>query len=281
LQQTNPIDVIKIRLQIQGEGKLHSDIKYKGFIQGIYRILLDEGFAGIYKGLTPSLLREGSYSTIRLGGYDLIKSFFEYEPSNTPLWLKFFSGLTSGAVGAALANPTDLIKVRMQAEAQLLPGQSPRYTNTWYAFKNIYQLEGIKGLYRGVSPTTQRAAILTASQLSSYDHVKYFLLKNTPLTEGILLHLSCSIIAGLVSAITTSPVDLIKTRIMNMKSKADGTTNIIYKNSWDCVIKTVQNEGLFGLYKGFFPNWIRIAPHTTVTFIVYEKFRELTGMRPV
>jgi len=63
---------------------------------------------------------------------------------------------------------------------------------------------------------------------------------------------------------------------MNMK-----TTGIIYKNSWDCLIKTVTNEGAFGLYKGFFPNWIRIAPHTTVTFIVYEKFRKWAGLSPV
>jgi len=273
--------VIKIRLQIQGEGTLQTEKKYKGFIQGIYRILVEEGFAGIYKGLTPSLMREGSYSTIRMGGYDLIKGFFPYEQNATPLWLKFASGLTSGAVGAAIANPTDLIKVRMQAEAQLLPGQSPRYANTLQAFRHIYRTEGIKGLYRGVNPTTQRAALLTASQLSSYDHVKYFLLRNTPLTEGGLLHFSCSIVAGLVSAITTSPVDLIKTRIMNMKGKAEGKATIIYKNSWDCLIKTIQHEGVFGLYKGFFPNWIRIAPHTTVTFLVYEKFRKWTGMRPV
>jgi len=153
-------------------------------------------------------MREGSYSTIRMGGYDLIKSFFPYKQSDTPLWLKFFSGLTSGAVGAAIANPTDLVKVRMQAEGKLLPGQQPRYKNTLQAFQNIYQTEGIKGLYRGVSPTTQRAAILTASQLSSYDHIKYFFLKNTSLSEGAPLHFTCSIFAGLISALTTSPVDV-------------------------------------------------------------------------
>ena len=70
-----------------------------------------------------------------------------------------------------------------------------------------------------------------------------------------------------------------------------------YKSSWDCVskvqnlvtkasiecffVQTFANEGPLGFYKGFFPNWFRIAPHTVVTMVVFEQFRKITGMRPV
>jgi hypothetical protein len=70
---------------------------------------------------------------------------------------------------------------------------------------------------RGVVPTTQRAIILTATQFSVYDEVKYLLLGHNLLEEGPAAHLVSSTLAGLAVATTTNPIDLIKSRIMNQK----------------------------------------------------------------
>jgi hypothetical protein len=68
----------------------------------------------------------------------------------------------------------------------------------------------------------QRAAILTASQLSSYDAFKHALLDRGWMSEGLLLHSVSSIFAGSVCAITTAPVDNVKTRLMNQTVDAAG-----------------------------------------------------------
>jgi len=279
---TNPIDVVKVRLQIQGEGLKRSTlptnaIKYKGFIRGGFAIFQEEGLRGLYRGITASLLREASYSSIRIAGYDLVKELFGHDPmnpGNTPFWKKAAAGLLSGAAGAALANPTDLVKVRMQAHQT---AGTSRYRNTFAAFVEIFRQEGVAGLYRGVGPTTQRAALLTAAQLASYDHIKQLLLRNTGLNEGILLHGICSVCSGFISAAVTTPVDVVKTRVMNQPTGL----NRVYRNALDCFIKTARNEGLYGLYKGFIPGWARIGPHTIVTMLCFEQFRRLMGMRPV
>lgn len=75
-------------------------------------------------------------------------------------------------------------------------GKGPRYTSTVAAFSSIYRSEGLAGLYRGVGPTTQRAAILTASQLASYDQAKHWIIQHGWLNEGIYAHLAASMIAG-------------------------------------------------------------------------------------
>ena len=49
----------------------------------------------------------------------------------------------------------------------------------------------------------------------------------------------------------------------------------------DAVKKCVQTEGIRGLYKGFLPNWMRIGPHTIVTFFVFEQLRNMVGIQPV
>ena len=105
----------------------------------------------------------------------------------------------SGAIGAAIANPTDLIKVRAQAAVNSNKGLMTYLTE-------ILQKEGFKGLYRGVGPNTQRAIVLTGSQLPSYDTAKHFLLSAGYFEEGILAHAVCSMIAGLVAATATSPI---------------------------------------------------------------------------
>ena len=72
-----------------------------------------------------SALREGVYSTIRLGLYEPFKEFFgEKDRSKTPLYKKIMSGALSGSIGSAIANPTDLVKIRLQAEGRLEPGRT-------------------------------------------------------------------------------------------------------------------------------------------------------------
>ena len=104
------------------------------------KICKEEGFkAAFTKGLTASLMREGSYSSIRLGTYETFKEMYgATDPNNTPLYKKLLAGGTSGSIGSCLANPTDLIKVRMQADVTK-PGSQPRYPNTLAAFSEIWR----------------------------------------------------------------------------------------------------------------------------------------------
>ena len=276
---TNPIDVIKVRMQLEGELKPHIPLYqryYKGFIRGAIRVLLDEGSKGWLKGVTASLMREFSYGGIRLGAYEPIKDLFgATDPAHTPLWKKIAAGGTSGMIGSAIANPTDLVKIRMQGCRQ-----GKRYTTTFHAFIEIYRTEGVRGLWRGVGPTVQRAMILTASQTSSYDHAKHTILNWDLMKEGLPLHIMSSITAGFVCAICTSPFDVIKTRIMNQESVVGGVGKV-YISMFDCLIKTLRIEGFSGLYKGFFPNWMRLGPHTIICFLIFERLRILFNIRPI
>lgn len=73
-----------------------------------------EGMRGLYKGITASWMRESIYSSLRLGLYEPFKRLLgATEHKHTPFYLKFVAGGMSGFIGSALANPTDLLKVRM------------------------------------------------------------------------------------------------------------------------------------------------------------------------
>ena len=172
-------------------------------------ITRNEGVRGLYKGITASWLRESIYSSLRLGLYEPFKVLLGApDPKNTPFWKKFLAGGMSGFIGSALANPTDLLKVRMQA------WQYEPHSLRWHIHE-VYTHHGILGFYRGLNATIIRAILLNATKLATYDHIKHALINYHIVKDGYLCHFISSIFAGICIAIVTSPVDILKTRLMN------------------------------------------------------------------
>eukprot|EP01112_Ceratiomyxa_fruticulosa_P016696 TRINITY_DN5086_c0_g1_i1.p1 TRINITY_DN5086_c0_g1~~TRINITY_DN5086_c0_g1_i1.p1 ORF type:complete len:317 (-),score=30.70 TRINITY_DN5086_c0_g1_i1:67-1017(-) len=282
----NPVEVVKIRLQIQGELSLVSERRYRGLLHGLWRVGNEEGVRGLYKGLTPALLREAVYASIRMGLYEPLKILFgETQQQQLPLYLKMACGAIAGGVGASIAAPTDVVKIQMQAEG---PNEIPRYRNTAHAYSEIWKKEGMHGLFRGVIPTAQRAAIISSCMLPVYDHTKHFIIdKGWASTDDLKAHFISGLMAGFCMAVVSSPIDVIKTRIMNQGMGGlrtlgkDNLSGIKYSGSIDCLIKTVRTEGPLALYKGFVPNVMRIGPHTTLSFLILEQLRSFFGVKTI
>ncbi len=71
-----------------------------------------------------------------------------------------------------------------------------------------------------------------------------------------------------------------KNRIMQQGVRTGGA-GVLYSSTLDCFWKTLRSEGPRGLYKGFIPVWMRIGPHTVITFFFYEQFRRALRIKPV
>ena len=116
----NGFDVTKVRMQNQPA----NNRKYTGLIPGMRLIFKEEGFAGLTKGIYPSILRELTYSSVRIGGYEPIRKFIASsfnngqvaENADTNPLIKFTAALLTGGMGSALCNPFDLAKTAFQAE---------------------------------------------------------------------------------------------------------------------------------------------------------------------
>lgn len=176
-----------------------------------------------------------------------------------------------------IASPADLIKVRMQADSHLVSqALPPRYSGLFDALQKIICDEGFLGLWKGVSPNVQRAFLVNMGELACYDHAKRFIIKNQICDDNLYGHTLSSIMSGLSATALSCPADVVKTRMMNQVSREDG--NVKYRNSYDCLVKTVRIEGLKALWKGFLPTWARLGPWQFVFWVSYEKFRQVAGL---
>jgi len=268
----NPMDVIKVRLQTQNQLQAVrlSAQPYAGLFSAGGRIFHEEGVRGLFKGITASMMREASYSSMRTGLYDYFKLLFAPNAKTKDdflLWQKIAAGASSGVIGASIANPTDLVKIRFQSYTPTNPNP---YRHTFQAFYRIWRQEGgFRALYRGVAPTSCRAAVLTGTQLSSYDHTKRLMLRSGYFADNASTHIIASIVCGLITTTATNPFDFVKTRIM-----ADTTR---YRSPLDCLVKSFRAEGPSCLFKGWLPNWLRLGPHFLVSLPLTEKIRRMLG----
>eukprot|EP00271_Cylindrocystis_brebissonii_P012819 TRINITY_DN32324_c0_g1_i1.p1 TRINITY_DN32324_c0_g1~~TRINITY_DN32324_c0_g1_i1.p1 ORF type:complete len:308 (-),score=48.49 TRINITY_DN32324_c0_g1_i1:722-1645(-) len=266
---TLPIDTAKVRLQLQGggggAGVPPAAAKYKGLIGTIGTIAKEEGPGALWKGLTPGLHRQILFGGLRIGLYEPVKSLYVGKDfqGDVPLYKKIAAGLTTGAIGIAIANPTDLVKVRLQSEGRLAPGTPRRYSGALNAYSTIVRQEGVGALWTGVGPNIARNAIVNAAELASYDQIKETLLA-VGLKDGVFCHLLSGLGAGFVAVCVGSPVDVVKSRVMGDHAK-------VYSGTVDCFVKTFRNEGIGAFYKGFIPNFGRLGSWNVIMFLTLEQ----------
>lgn len=254
-----PLDLIKNRMQLSGTRV--------STISVISSILKNEGILALYSGLSAGLLRQGTYTTTRLGIYTWLSEIASKD-SQPNFFMKALIGSTAGCVGAFVGTPAEVALIRMTADGRLPIAERRNYTNAFNALFRIAKEEGFLALWTGTVPTMGRAMVVNAAQLASYSQSKEMLLNTGYFVEGITLHFVSSMISGLITTAASMPVDIAKTRIQNMKI-VDGKPE--FKGAIDVIIKVCRNEGIFSLWKGFFPYYARLGPHTVLTFIFLEQ----------
>ncbi|SCU94654.1 LADA_0G10066g1_1 [Lachancea dasiensis] len=273
---TNPIELVKTRMQLQGEMTTHGQKIYKNPVQALGVIFKNEGVRGLQKGLSCAYIYQIGLNGSRLGFYEPIRALLNrtFYPALDPhkvqnVAVNVASGATSGIIGAIMGSPLFLIKTRMQSYSSAVKvGQQTHYTSIANGLSTIYRAEGIKGLFRGVDAAILRTGAGSSVQLPIYNTAKGFLLRNNMMKEGTGLHLVASTISGLGVGVVMNPWDVILTRVYNQKGN-------LYKGPLDCFIKTVRIEGIGALYKGFEAQIFRIAPHTVLCLTFMEQTMKL------
>ncbi|XP_047983255.1 mitochondrial substrate carrier family protein ucpB-like [Salvia hispanica] len=263
---THPLDLLKVRLQMQMVGQRGPLISMR---QVGINLVKNEGLRALYMGLTPGLVRSVFYGGLRLGLYEPSLRLSEMALGSPNILTKIVIGAFSGALATAVTNPVEVLKVRMQMGRLITKGPLQE-------LRKMAADEGLTGFWKGAGPEMTRAAVFTASQLATYDETKRLVMRWTSLEDGFYLHLIASTVAGGASTIATAPIDVVKTRLMlQRESKLVGN----YKNGLDCAYQLLRKEGPRGFYKGAFALFTRVGPQTTITFILCEQLRGLVGLK--
>ncbi|XP_009414131.2 mitochondrial thiamine diphosphate carrier 2 isoform X2 [Musa acuminata AAA Group] len=243
---TSPLDVIKIRFQVQLEptsswALLHRDSygssKYTGILQSSKVILREEGLTGFWRGNVPALLLYMPYTAIQFTVLHKLKTIAagsskaEDHLKLSP-YLPYLSGALAGFAATIGSYPFDLLRTILASQ-----GEPKVYSTMRSAFLDIIRTRGIRGLYAGLSPTLVEIIPYAGLQIGSFDTFKRWMM-----IEGLQRHPKYG------------------ARVENHR----------YKNMYHALQQILRSEGWHGLYKGIFPSLIKSAPASAVTFVSYE-----------
>ncbi|XP_054857285.1 solute carrier family 25 member 34 [Eublepharis macularius] len=273
---TNPLEVVKTRLQLQGELRSRGTYPrhYRGVLQAMVAVGQADGLRGLQKGLAAGLLYQGLMNGVRFCFYSHAEDVgLTQQPGGTVV-----AGAAAGALGAFVGSPAYLVKTHLQAQtvAAFAVGHQHNHQSVSGAFETIYKKQGLLGLWRGVNGAVPRVTVGSAVQLATFASAKEWVRKQEWFPEGSwVVALSGGMLSSVAVAMAMTPFDVVSTRLYNQPVDDVGKGKH-YRGFLDCFVQIVGKEGFLALYKGLGPAYLRLGPHTTLSLLFWDELRRLS-----
>ena len=255
-----PVDFCKVNIQLLSEAG-NKNIKAKQIVQ---KALASKGGPlNLYRGLTPALLRQAIFCTLRMGlFYSAIDYAQQTKHRSLSIYEKAPISMVAGGIASWIATPCDIAVIRMQSD-NLLPVERRRnYKGITHAFVNIVKEEKFLSLWKGATPTILRAAFLNLALLVPFEEAKERLAKLIPDIKSRTI--TSSVIASFIATIVCLPFDNVKVKFQRMQ-KDPKSGKMPYKGIIDCYVKTLQREGFLKLWSGYWAFFWFIFPFGLVS----------------
>ncbi|KAK2507360.1 hypothetical protein MC885_012706 [Smutsia gigantea] len=267
--QISPLDVIKIRFQLQIERLSRSDpnAKYHGILQAGRQILQEEGPTAFWKGHIPAQLLSIGYGAVQFLSFELLTELVHrttvYDARDVKV--HFVCGGLSACAATLTVHPVDVLRTRFAAQ-----GEPKVYKTLREAVVTMYRTEGPLVFYKGLNPTMIAIFPYAGFQFSFYNSLKHMCEWVVPAErkkKENLKNLLCGSGAGVISKTLTYPLDLFKKRL-----QVGGFEQARASFGQDCAKQVFQEEGLRGFFKGLSPSLLKAAISTGLVFFWYELF---------
>ncbi|KAJ3102852.1 hypothetical protein HDU97_000235 [Phlyctochytrium planicorne] len=238
-----------------------------------------QGVFGLYRGVSAMILGTASKASVRFLVFDSIKSALADKETGKLSGARMaIAGLGAGVVEAVtVVTPSETIKTKLIEDQvrSVTQGTQPKYRGLVHGVREIVREFGITGIYQGVTAVVARQGANQAVRLTVYGLLKEWTLawwdkpkkgeKNAKSTLPWYATFGIGAIAGTITVYTTMPLDVMKTKMQGIEARRE------YKNTLDCLVKTVRHEGIFALWKGATPRLGRLIFSGGIVFAVYEE----------
>jgi len=174
-----PVDTLKFRMQCEmvengsRGNKLIRETLHKTWQTG--------GVQSFYRGLTLALVGIFPYAAIDLGTFEYVKGTYlkgkakklgcREDDIQLPTWMTLGVGAVSGSVGATVVYPINLLRTRLQAQGTAQHPQT--YTGMWDVTVRTVKSEGMRGLYRGLTPNMMKVVPAVSISYLVYENCKH------------------------------------------------------------------------------------------------------------
>ncbi|EDW23972.1 GL23888 [Drosophila persimilis] len=264
---TYPTEFVKTQLQLDEKGEMK---KFNGIADCVKKTVKQNGFFGLYRGLSVLLLGSIPKSAARFGAFEFFSNKMRDESGELTMTRRFFSGMLAGMTEAVVAvTPMETIKVRFINDQR---SAKPKYKGLFHGVGQIVKTDGIGGIYKGLPATVMKQG--------SNQAIRFFVLfslkdlytgRDKTKTVPKPLVGVFGAIAGAASVFGNNPLDVVKTRMQSLDSAR-------YKNTLDCAMQVLRQEGPMAFYKGTVPRLGRVCLDVAITFMIYDTIMDVFNL---
>eukprot|EP01080_Neovahlkampfia_damariscottae_P007218 gene7218-11534_t len=276
-----PLEVIKTRMQVQTKSFYHQLATFhdrmnhvgemqqcktcSGETQPVYRSSFDtaskiikyEGITSLWRGLTPALMMQLPSTVFYYTLYDKTKIEFSKNEYTRNEFVPLFSGIIARSITTSITSPFDFIKTQIQS--------STKNTSIKEIISTTIKENGLRSIWKGMSPTLLRDVPFSGLYWYLYEKNKLRIQNQSMNLNPFIINFLSGASSGMISAIVTNPIDVVKTRIQANLHKSDEYSSTIQS------IKTIfKKDGFEGFFRGVVPRSARIAPASAIMISTFE-----------
>ncbi|XP_063054590.1 probable mitochondrial glutathione transporter SLC25A40 isoform X2 [Engraulis encrasicolus] len=297
-----PLDVVKIRLQAQktplSKGKcfvycnglmdhicvcVNGNTKawykapghFSGTLDALMKIIRVEGITSLWSGLPPTLVMAVPATVIYFTCYDQLVAIMKSRMGERADLAPLLAGGIARVGSATLISPLELIRTKLQSERQ-------SYKELSAVIRSSVVTDGWLSLWRGWGPTILRDVPFSAMYWYNYEKLKGWLCDYHGVRAATFsITFLSGAASGSIASIVTLPFDVVKTRrqvelgelqVQKLSSRASSST-------WHVMRTIVAESGAPGLFAGFMPRLIKVAPACAIMISSYEYGKAFFGKR--
>ncbi|KAL3504411.1 hypothetical protein ACH5RR_034252 [Cinchona calisaya] len=258
----HPLDTIKTKLQTKGASEI-----YSGTVDAIVKTFKNRGILGFYSGVSAVIVGSTFSSAVYFGTCEFGKSILSKFDQYPAILIPPTAGAMGNIVSSAIMVPKELITQRMQAGAK---GRS------WEVLVRILEKDGILGLYAGYSATLLRNLPAGVLSYSSFEYLKAAVLRRTNQVHlEPFQSVCCGALAGAISASLTTPLDVVKTRLMTQAhgEAVNKVAAAMYSGVSATVKQILREEGWVGFTRGMGPRVVHSSCFSAIGYFAFETAR--------
>ncbi|CAB3226477.1 unnamed protein product [Arctia plantaginis] len=255
---TAPLDRLKVFLQVNQNRE--------NMRKCLNKMIGEGGITGMWRGNGINVIKIAPESALKFAAYEQVKRLIKGEKTkNGPLEIheRFVAGATAGAISQTVIYPLEVLKTRLALR------KTGQYSGIADAAKKIYAREGLKCFYKGYIPNILGIVPYAGIDLAVYETLKKKYISTYQAHNeqpGMLLLLACGSTSCTLGQVCSYPLALIRTRLQAQETTAKGVEGTLRSTVRDII----QREGFRGLYRGITPNFIKVIPAVSISYVVYE-----------
>nr|XP_033476002.1 calcium-binding mitochondrial carrier protein SCaMC-2-A [Epinephelus lanceolatus] len=264
---TAPLDRLKVMMQVYGSRTNNMCI-----LTGMMQMIKEGGTRSLWRGNGVNIIKIAPESALKFMAYEQIKRLIGSEQETLHIAERFVAGSLAGVIAQSTIYPMEVLKTRL---ALRTTGQ---YSGIADCAKQIFRREGLSAFYKGYVPN-----MLGIIPYAGIDLAVYETLKNSYLQQygtnsadpGIFVLLACGTVSSTCGQLASYPLALVRTR-MQAQAATEKNQQVTMTGLFRQI---VQSEGPMGLYRGLAPNFLKVIPAVSISYVVYEQLKTQLGVK--